>query len=112
MGRIAYLIDVGVLLSKDHPDYEGYNMVYDRKYGYFDENQFYEVDKNRAIDYVTQYVNEGVDKTYGVVLKEVLQEDYSDGDIYELEVDNDYHIDDIIFSMAKINGKIEENFIK
>ncbi len=36
-----YLIEQGMFLSKDDPEYEEYNMVYDKEWAYYDENQFY-----------------------------------------------------------------------
>lgn len=35
----VYLVDVGVLLSKEHEEFEKYAIVYDKRYGYYDEDQ-------------------------------------------------------------------------
>lgn len=104
--------EVGVLLTPDDDEFEAYTIVYDHKYGYYDENQAtYKLeDLDEAISYVKQYVAEGVDMTYGIITDqgcfhygERFDSDNIEGFTYLCE--------DIIYSMAKINGKIIENFI-
>ena len=113
MFRTVYLVDVGVLLTQDSEEFESYNVAYDHKYGYYDENQFYEVDKNKAINFVTQYVNDGVDNTYGVVMKTTLDYEIPDEEVEDTPVEGEsYDPNDVVFSIAKINGGIQENFIQ
>ena len=47
-----YKIEVGVLLTEDEEceDYDCYNDVYDKQYGYYDENVTFELDYNKALD--------------------------------------------------------------
>lgn len=37
----VFLIDEGILLEKNDEQFSSYNNVYDKEYGYYDENQFY-----------------------------------------------------------------------
>ena len=41
---ILYLTEVGILLERRNPEFERYNKVYDRKHGYYDENQYLKKD--------------------------------------------------------------------
>ena len=63
-----YKIEVGVLWTKDeeHEDYDCYNNVYDKQYGYYDENVVFELDYNKALDYAKYYVENGVNGTYAI----------------------------------------------
>lgn len=42
----VYLIDEGILLTENDKEFESYATVYDKKYGYYDEGQYY-VKKNK-----------------------------------------------------------------
>ncbi|MEE3344405.1 MAG: hypothetical protein VZS44_09965 [Bacilli bacterium] len=115
MFKTVYLVDVGILLTSDNEEFESYNVAYDHKYGYYDENQFYMVDKNKAIDFVNNYVNDGIDMTYGIISKTELPYEITDEEIDDGEVNVEgetYELNDVIYSTAKLNGKIEDNFIR
>lgn len=114
MTKTAYLVDVGVLLEKDHPEYQNYANVYDKKHGYYDESQYYETNLQTAIDAVTEYVNNGVDNTYGVISETQVHDTMTDEEIRETNVsleNETYDKDDVVFSMAKQNGEITSPFI-
>lgn len=112
MFRTVYLVDLGVLLSEDNEEFGAYSNVYDHKHGYYDENQFYIADKNKAIRVATDYVNTGVDNTYGVVLKTEMDYDISDDQLEDISVEGeDYDPSDVVFNIAKIDGVVTENFI-
>lgn len=106
-------LDVGILLTKEDEEFYCYNIVYDHKYGYYDENQiaYKKSDLAKAIDYARKYVADGVDMTYAVITDQGqinYCEEFDDGNIEGFT----YPCEDVIFSIAKINGKIIENFIK
>lgn len=105
-------LDVGVLLTKDDEEFDGYSQVYDHKYGYYDEYQraYKEKDLAKAIKYAREYVADGVDMTYAVITNQG-QINYTKFD--EDDIDNfTYLLEDVIFSVAKINDEIIENFIQ
>ena len=111
----AILLDVGVLLTKDDEEFDYYSSVYDHKYGYYDEDQtaYKEEDLAKAIQDARQYVTDGVDMTYAVITNQG-QINYV-GDTLETEWaldDFTYNHEDVIFSVAKINGEIKEFFIE
>ena len=111
--KTVYLVDVGVLYTDKDEETESYFSVYDHQYGYYDENQFYVLDKNKAINFVNNYVNNGVDMTYGIVSKTEIAMDIDEEEIEDLNVEGeDYLADDVVYSIAKINNKITEHFIK
>lgn len=107
----AYLVDVGILLSDDDKEYDNYAIVYDKCHGYYDENQFYTRTKEEAIEYVKDYIKRGVDEinAYGVVSETNIIDDYDfeNDDIGE----KSYHPADVVYSLAKINSEIKENFV-
>lgn len=111
MFRTVYLVDVGVLLEKDNEAFDSYCQVYDKEWGYFDEDQFYMEDKNKAISFVDKYVNDGVEHTYGVVSKTEMP--YEDEDLEDINVEGEsYFVDDIVYCVAKLDYKPVEDFIK
>lgn len=90
-----YKIEVGVLWTKDeeHGDYDCYNNVYDKQYGYYDENVAFELDYNKALDYAKYYVENGVNGTYAIISK--------------IDYDNEYYklgIDDTLYMVQTILG--------
>ena len=96
-----YKIEVGVLWTKDeeHEDCNCYNNVYDKQYGYYDENVAFELDYNKALDYAKYYVENGVNGTYAIISK--------------IDYDNEYYkldIDDTLYMVQTIlgGGYIEE----
>ena len=103
----AFLIDEGILLSKEDIEFEFYSQVYNRKYGFYDERQYYEQNKETAIINARQYVEDGVESTYAIVSNRGLPDDFEDSCI-ENET---YRMEDVIYSIAKINGKIVEDFL-
>lgn len=112
----AFLVDTGVLLEKDYPHYYAYAAAYDHLNGYYDENQYYETNIFKAVTEAKEYVEKGVDKTYAVVSKvsiAYLDDDCKYTPINEIPVEEErYLVEDIVYSVAKINGQIVEKFIK
>ena len=105
----AYLVDEGVLLTREDKEFEAYAIVYDKKYGYYDECQCYIVNKEKAIKEAKEYVENGVESTYAIVSITAIPDDANLEEIYvEGEV---YVLEDVIYSVAKINGEIVENFL-
>ena len=37
----AYLVDIGILLDYDDKEFDAYACVYDKRWGYYDTNQYY-----------------------------------------------------------------------
>lgn len=104
--------DVGVLLTKDDEEFESYSLVYDHKYGYYDEDQtaYKASDLDEAIKYAKEYVANGVDMTYAVITDQGQFNYCEQFDAEDIEGFT-YHCEDVIYSVAKINGVIVENFI-
>lgn len=106
----AYLVDVGVLLLPSDKEFESYNTVYNKKYGFYDEGQCYFKEENEAINYAKQYVNDGVDMTYGIVSLTTLDDDFDfDEGCVEYE---EYIMDNVDYCTAKVDGYIIEDFLK
>lgn len=109
----VYLVEVGVLLNKDDKEFDYYSTAYDEKHGYYDENQFYQIDYGEALQYVQDYVKNGVNNIYGIISETEL-----DGEFTQKELDNDvcvegefYEVGDVKYSLCKINNDIKENFL-
>ena len=134
----VYKVEVGVLLDKDDREYECYNNVYDKNWGYYDENVVLFLDYNRAVEYAKSYVNEGVNKTYSIIskLKYDSEKIYNSksvdtmnyvardinyilggGYVDDINIFKDlYSVDNVIYSLYKYLGKeneeIIENFVR
>lgn len=105
----VYLMDEGVLLSKGNEQFENYE-AYDHQYGYYDEDQYYTDDFKRTVEAAKRYVEIGVDMTYAVVSRTSVPED---ADLDDLPVEKETYLAcDVVYSCAKIDGQIVENFIK
>jgi hypothetical protein len=112
-----YECEVGVLLQEDDVEYDAYKSeaVYGGKYSFYDENQFafmaseFEEWKNSC----ERYVREGVNRTYAIIKGPFICDEYEAAMIQEDGyLDRyDYDIKNVIFSLAKIDNKIEKDFL-
>lgn len=108
----VFLLELGVLLSEDSPEYSGYSGVYDKKHGYYDELQEYKSDLNAAIKEAKAYVTEGVENTYAVISETTLSGDFDEDELSEVSVDDEsYDMESVVFSIAKIGGRLQMNFL-
>lgn len=96
------------LISITNKSFEMYAYAYDNQYGYYDEDQFYVESKEDAIKQAKEYVEDGAENTYAIVSDSYVSDD---NDLTILE-DESYLPEDVIYSVAKINGNIVENFVK
>lgn len=108
----AYLIDEGILLSEDDKEFKDYATVYDKKYGYYDEGQYYKKEKKEAIEDAKAYVEAGVENTYAIVSNTTLDDDVEfDDEELTVDCEEEYILDNVVYSVAKINGEIIEHFL-
>lgn len=105
----AYLVDVGFLLKPNEEEFEFYSCVYDHKYGYYDTNQYYTPTLEQAKKDVQEYIQQTENHIYGVVSLVELSDDYDFKDCSDIQ--EHYLVDDIEYSICKINNEIKENFI-
>lgn len=109
----VYLVDVGFLLSEGDKEFECYNMVYDKRYGYYDIEQFYMESLYAAVDYVDRFISQTTDfeNTYGIISIADIDSDTED-DIEDIPVEYEgYLLDNVIYSIAKINGIVTKGFL-
>lgn len=106
----AYLVDEGILLTKEDKEFDFYACVYDKKYGYYDDCQYYVKEMQVAIRDARKNVEKGAEKTYVIISSTLVSSDYDfeNDDCVESE---SYSVDDVVYSIAKINGEIVENFL-
>lgn len=105
----AYLVDVGVLLTEKDKEFDFYSCVYDHKYGYYDENQYYVSTKEKAIQEIKEYVENGIETTYGIVSLTTLDDTITKQDIDDgnIDVSNEhYKIKDVCVGYAKLNNQV------
>ena len=108
-----YLFDVGSLLHKTHPEFDKYTHVYDQLHAYYDKCQWYMTNLDDAIKQAKKYVNDGIDGTYVVVSESDTLNIDDEIAAINIPVENEtYLASNVIYSIAKINGKIIENFVK
>ena len=85
-----FKVECGVLLDREHEDFEAFSNVYDKKNAYFDEIIFIENTLEKAKYYAEQYVEDGVNGTYAIISYFEIGEEYND---YTLEEIEDNYID-------------------
>ena len=105
----AYLVDIGILLSEDDREFENYSIVYDKKYGYYDIDQYYVKDLEEAKKDVKNHINETDENAYGIISETFLDDDVDINDTY-VEGET-YDVESIVYSLAKINNELKENFV-
>lgn len=107
-----YFVEIGILWENEEtPDTTNPYVVYDGQYGYYDEDQYFVKNFNRAKEEITKYVEDGVNSTYGIISEVIGNFD----DIISAEgIPNlgQYNHNAVVYSLRKENNKIIENFIK
>lgn len=107
----AYLVDIGVLRLEGDPEFEAYAVAYDCAYGYYDENQYYCLSRERAVAEAQDYVDEGPELAYGIVTITQIDADITEQDLADGNVDvsdEKYLVEDVVFAVAKIDGEVGE----
>lgn len=119
-----YQVEVGVLLNESDEEYESYNVAYDEKDGYYNENLWFCKTYEEAKESALEYVENGVEKTYAIIsnINEVDEQEYDIneyGNIIDKETGYDfdsefvdYSLESVVKSYKKENGKIVEDFVK
>lgn len=118
----VYKAEVGVLLAKDDIEYNDYSGVYGQKHSFYDENTAFFTELDSAKEYVKDYVESGVDYTYGVIsdLKELPEgedikiennyiEDYIE--VFGLDTDLLYGKENVVYSVVKTKDGLVEDFL-
>lgn len=105
----VYLVDVGTLLDKDDAEFEQYSQVYNKKYGFWDEEQWFSASKNEVLTVAEKYVQDGGENSYAVV-SEVEVPDSFDVEHGELK-GMEYRQEDVIASYGKFYNKVVEDFL-
>lgn len=110
----AYIIDAGVLVDIDF-DNGAYSNVYDKKHGYYDEDRYYISGLKNARETAFEYVRSGVNNSYAIVSESHLKQgdicSDSDDENETPAPDEPCDIKSVIYSVAKIDDKIVEDFI-
>ena len=117
----VYLVDMGVLIKEGEDEFESYNSVYDKKYGYYDDNQYYSNDNLEKIKTLCrEWLEDCKDGNPYAIISLTQISDYvvdalykEGGDLDDLPVeDESYDVGSIVYSIARIDDKIVEDFIK
>ena len=120
----VYLVEHGILLSKDDKEYDFYSNAYDKKNGYYDYYQEYDCNdletiKKEILDYFNKHcqtneyyiiTKQGRLKNYNVSIEASLEEIKQEiNDYWEQP---DYSPIGVVYSVYKDDqGVIHENFI-
>lgn len=119
----AYLVDEGTLLEKSDQEYANY-AVYDKEYGYYDDDQYFTADLEKAKQACMKYVATSGDWAYGVITEQHVTDDQLsrirqydrtqdvDGRVELTKVDPDYTLDRVVFSVCRKQGVVIQDFIK
>ena len=108
MRKEVYLVDEGILLTKEDREFEAYSNVYDKKYGYYDEAQYYVSSLEQAIRNAELCMKHGVIGTYVVVSKTAIHDAYS---VDETPVEGEtYSLDSVVYSVVKTDDGVVKDF--
>lgn len=108
-----YLLEVGKLLEKDHKDYDFFSQKYDGKHGYYDQIQMYKSNYYEAVSLANSYIKAAADNTYVIVSRRELKCNVSPKVLDGMSVTPlQYDTDSVVFSAAKENYVITENFVE
>ena len=117
-----YGFETGVLLEKLDKEFDHYACNNkELNYGFYNENNgfFLEKDYKENLKYIRDYVDQGVDGTYGVISfqgsVEIGGEDYknikdNDCDLTNMDYSFFKDLSSIEYSVCKKDGKLVENF--
>lgn len=118
----AYLVDEGTLLEKSDQEYANY-AVYDKEYGYYDDDQYFTADLEKAKQACMKYVESG-DWVYGIITEQQVTDDQlsrimqydqtqdTDDRVGLAKVDSDHTTDSVVFSVCRKQGVVIQDFIK
>lgn len=118
----AYMYESGVLLGQDHPEFNSWNSFWNEKYGFFNENwgviKAEEKELDRLKDCLLGKLQHRENNSYTVIefIGTIDYEDeaeWNEKDFcgkYDLSVTG--KMKNVVWSAAKIDGEIVENFLK
>ena len=114
-GNLVYIVDEGILRTELPSDSRQPEDKYDRAFRY-DGDPFYVANPFSATTFASEYVTRNKDD----MLYAVVSETYLDDEDYEIVArdsdlvvcNEEYDATNVIYSVARINGKVIENFIK
>lgn len=117
----AYFYECGTLLNENDSEFESYNMVWNHKYGYYntDWGVVKRTDKEfqKIQDYLIQFIKNSKN-TYAVIEEagKIYYDDESEWEEDDLcakyDITTSGRLEDVVWSIANIDGKIIENFLK
>jgi|InofroStandDraft_1065614.scaffolds.fasta_scaffold49638_3 hypothetical protein len=119
----VYLVDEGTLLEKSDQEYTAY-AVYNKKYGYYDDDQYLTADLEKAKQACMKYVAASGDWAYGIITEQQVTDDQlsqirqyeqtqdMDDRVELSKVHPDYTMDSVVFSVCKKQGVVIQDFIK
>ena len=85
MEKELFFVEVGVLLDKEHPEFEYYKIRnFYEEFGFYDENKLTFLTYAEAENYANNYIKSGVNTTYGIVYSFICNID--DNDLEEIEL--------------------------
>lgn len=105
-----YLVDLGVLLMNDDPEYEIYKNVYDKMHSFYDTIQYFAKDKDKAIEEAKKHVNVTDRGAYAVVCETEYDGSLTDDEINSLSVEKYADHNNVLYSCCNY-GYFKENFI-
>ncbi len=107
--KTVYLLDLGTLLTDSDPEIDSYNMVYDKKYGYYDIGQDYYATLADAVADAVDHVKANRPNNYAVISETSIP---ADADIDDTYVEGEtYDVADIVYSIACIDGQLVPQFV-
>lgn len=106
-----YLVDLGVLLKNDNPEYNAYK-AYDKMHSFYDTIQYFVTDKDKAIEDAKKHVKITGEGGYAVVSETEYTGNLTDEEVNDLSVEKYADYDNVIFSCTMYTKDYyRENFV-
>ena len=94
MTKTLYRAEVGVLLTRNDPEFESYNHVYTGDYGFYDVDVSVFASFEEAKAWGDSYINSGADMTYTVITSDLYKPDKVEGTLINELLSGDTPLDE------------------
>lgn len=112
MRKELFFVEVGVLLNKEHPEFDCYKIRnFYEEFGFYDENKLTFLTYKEAENYANEYIDDGVNTTYGIVYSEFCKitdeelQEIKDYAYCEYSLEPPEHDTTLYFAYKKDNGE-------
>lgn len=104
----VYLVEYGEILLSDNDEFDSYNIVYDKQFGYYDYEQQYTFDFMKTIKSLKEYhkINDKADNYYIIATDQGKLDNFDKNFKIDDGPENcDYDMDSVVYYEGRVNGE-------